>query len=150
MYKITLVSCISSSVVTADDEVTFSQITFNDTFVRQSEAEGRNESNDDVPLLNANEFEERGILNLLIDGLKTIECEDFQGKPFYKKIFDVVKSPALFAFKLTTPVVEEDNWNKPLSCIQCVLGTTFIIFAANYEGFHFSNFLFMKSLIIIS
>lgn len=77
MYKITLVSCISSSVVTADDEVTFSQITFNDTFVRQSEAEGRNESNDDVPLLNANEFEERGILNLLIDGLKTIECEDF-------------------------------------------------------------------------
>ncbi|CAD5121048.1 DgyrCDS9589 [Dimorphilus gyrociliatus] len=123
----------SDPLVTADDEVTFSQITFNDTFVRQSEAEGRSENNDDVPLLSVKDPEQKGFLILLINGLKTIDYEEFKEKPIYKKIYDVVKSPALFAFKLTTPVVEEDSWNKPLSCLQCVIGTTFIIFAANYE-----------------
>ena len=52
-----------------------------------------------------------------------------------RRVYQVVKSPIDFLFRITVPIVDKekprDNWCQYLGILQCVLGPLFIVFAIN-------------------
>lgn len=55
-------------------------------------------------------------------------------KPWYSKILEIFKSPIYFLLTISTPLVDDEdpqnNWNKPLAVIHCVVGPVFVAFAS--------------------
>lgn len=95
---------------------------------------------DDLPLLPAariSTHEELTEMQRFLYAISPVDIVEWKNSSNLERILSVIKAPALFAFKLTAPVVDKScplqNWSKPLNVLHCPIALTFSIFAMNYE-----------------
>ncbi|ESN94087.1 hypothetical protein HELRODRAFT_186036 [Helobdella robusta] len=69
--------------------------------------------------------------------ISPIDIVQWHNSGLFSRIYAIIKMPALFAFKLTVPVVDKSNplhnWNKPLNMLHCITSLVFGVFATNYQ-----------------
>ncbi|XP_052261125.1 mitochondrial sodium/calcium exchanger protein-like isoform X2 [Dreissena polymorpha] len=88
-------------------------------------------SNPDVISLTAVRVE--GAWPQFLEAVNPVDSHGWSGMSLPKKIYEVLKCPVVFLLTITVPVVnyEDDkhNWNRHLSCLQCILGPVFSVLA---------------------
>ncbi|NXD11177.1 NCLX protein, partial [Nothocercus nigrocapillus] len=65
-------------------------------------------------------------LRVLAAALSPVDCRKWRRKPWYRRLFKVLKVPVELLLLLTVPVVDPDkedlNWKRPLNCLHVVTG----------------------------
>ncbi|XP_015910820.1 mitochondrial sodium/calcium exchanger protein isoform X2 [Parasteatoda tepidariorum] len=66
-----------------------------------------------------------------------VNTEKWSSLPWWRKLLVVIKIPPIFVMRLTIPVLDtgadDMNWNRLLTCVQCVTGPVFITLISEYE-----------------
>ncbi|CAH1803024.1 unnamed protein product, partial [Owenia fusiformis] len=91
-----------------------------------------------TPLLdNGSGNTNEGPLKEFLNAINPIDVDDFKEKKIYWKIYELFKSPLLFLFTITTPIVEPEkpkkNWNRHLNSLHCMTSPLFCILAAKHD-----------------